>query len=87
MRPKNSAWRNALDVVDRRLVLRVLFVAVVLAGLAAVVKVAQMAFDPNARGGRMERMIERATVGAPAVPTGEDAEPPAPQPSDSNAAR
>jgi len=49
--------------MDRRLLVRLGFVAVVVAGVMLITKIATMAFDSGVSGRRMDRAIESATMG------------------------
>jgi hypothetical protein len=55
--------RRLLSSIDGRLVLRVSFVLLVVAAIALVAKLCAIAFDSRVTGSRMDRAIERATVG------------------------
>jgi hypothetical protein len=48
--------------VDRRILLRIAFVLILLAAILLMAKLAVIAFDPQGAGRRMERVIDSATV-------------------------
>lgn len=56
--------------IDPRLLLRIAFIAIIIAGILVITKMATMAFDSTKAGRRMDREVERATTGnrSPVLP-------------------